>query len=106
VLTQPVLGGCGYLLITPQTNTKTIPGEHNSFFNSKALSRQHAEVWEEASKVSPRFLQHTLMQIFIKDVKSSNGRFINGDRLSTKSAESEPCELKSDDIVEFGIYTR
>jgi pSer/pThr/pTyr-binding forkhead associated (FHA) protein len=39
------------------------------------------------------------MQIFIKDVKSSNGTFINGDRLSPESMESEPCELKSDDIV-------
>jgi pSer/pThr/pTyr-binding forkhead associated (FHA) protein len=43
------------------------------------------------------------MQIFIKDVKSSNGTFINGDRLSAESVESEPCELKSEDIVEFGI---
>ena len=38
-------------------------------------------------------------QIFIKDVKSSNGTFINGERLSSEGHESEPFELKSDDIV-------
>jgi pSer/pThr/pTyr-binding forkhead associated (FHA) protein len=38
-------------------------------------------------------------QIFIKDVKSSNGTFINGDRLSAEGVESEPFELKSEDLV-------
>ena len=40
-----------------------------------------------------------IQQIFIKDVKSSNGTFINGDRLSPEGLESDPFELKSDDIV-------
>ncbi|KAJ7603989.1 hypothetical protein DFH06DRAFT_1487894 [Mycena polygramma] len=74
-----------------QTNAKTSPGERNGYFDSKVLSRQHAEVWEENGK------------IFIKDVKSSNGTFINGERLSQEGLESEPFELKTDDIVEFGI---
>ncbi|KAI9451957.1 hypothetical protein F5148DRAFT_1237689 [Russula earlei] len=74
-----------------QTNAKTAPGERNGFFDSKVLSRQHAEVWEESGK------------IYIKDVKSSNGTFINGERLSAEGAESEPFELKTSDIVEFGI---
>ncbi|KAJ7034774.1 hypothetical protein C8F04DRAFT_1101088 [Mycena alexandri] len=74
-----------------QTNAKTSPGERNGYFDSKVLSRQHAEVWEENNK------------IFIKDVKSSNGTFINGERLSAEGAESDPFELKTDDIVEFGI---
>ncbi|KAF5349358.1 hypothetical protein D9758_011785 [Tetrapyrgos nigripes] len=74
-----------------QTNAKTTPGERNGYFDSKVLSRQHAEVWEEGGK------------IFIRDVKSSNGTFINGERLSSEGLESEPFELKSDDIVEFGI---
>jgi pSer/pThr/pTyr-binding forkhead associated (FHA) protein len=34
-----------------------------------------------------------------KDVKSSNGTFINSERLSSEGHESEPFELKSDDIV-------
>jgi hypothetical protein len=36
-----------------QTNAKTAPGERNGFFDSKVLSRQHAEVWEESGKVRP-----------------------------------------------------
>ncbi|EKM56851.1 uncharacterized protein PHACADRAFT_254197 [Phanerochaete carnosa HHB-10118-sp] len=74
-----------------QTNAKTVPAERNGYFDSKVLSRQHAEVWEENAK------------IFIKDVKSSNGTFINGERLSPEGLESQPFELKTDDIVEFGI---
>ncbi|GJE86722.1 FHA and PRK00409 domain-containing protein [Phanerochaete sordida] len=74
-----------------QTNAKTVPAERNGYFDSKVLSRQHAEVWEENGK------------IFIKDVKSSNGTFINGERLSPEGLESQPFELKTDDIVEFGI---
>ncbi|KAJ7263099.1 hypothetical protein C8J57DRAFT_446882 [Mycena rebaudengoi] len=72
-------------------NTKTQPGERNGYFDSRVLSRQHAEVWEEGNK------------IFIKDVKSSNGTFINGERLSLEGRESDPYELKSDDILEFGV---
>ncbi len=33
------------------------------------------------------------------DVISSNGNFINGDRLSAEGVESEPFELKSEDQV-------
>ncbi|KAL4253671.1 Centrosomal and Immune Signaling Modulator [Abortiporus biennis] len=74
-----------------QTNAKTVPAERNGYFDSKVLSRQHAEVWEEGGK------------IFIKDVKSSNGTFINGERLSAEAVESDPYPLKSGDAVEFGI---
>lgn len=35
-----------------QTSSKTAPGERNGFFDSKVLSRQHAEVWEDGGKVS------------------------------------------------------
>jgi hypothetical protein len=35
-----------------QTNAKTSPAERNGYFDSKVLSRQHAEVWEEGGKVS------------------------------------------------------
>ena len=38
-------------------------------------------------------------QVFIKDVKSSNGTFINGERLSPESAESDIFELHTDDVV-------
>ncbi|GAA6062957.1 hypothetical protein JCM10212_005347 [Sporobolomyces blumeae] len=74
-----------------QTNAKTVPNGTNGYFDSKVLSRAHAEVWSEEGKV------------FIKDVKSSNGTFINGERLSPESAESDVFELHTDDVVEFGI---
>lgn len=41
--------------------------------------------------------------MFIRDVKSSNGTFINGERLSPEGQESEVYELHSEDVVEFGI---
>ena len=43
----------GRVKIGRQTNAKTVPGERNGYFDSKVLSRQHAEVWEENGKVSP-----------------------------------------------------
>lgn len=73
------------------SNNKTVPSPVNGYFDSKVLSRAHAEVWCENDKV------------FIKDVKSSNGTFINGTRLSPESQESEPFELHSEDVVDFGI---
>jgi len=39
------------------------------------------------------------LSLLIKDVKSSNGTIINLKRLSPEGLESEPYELKSDDIV-------
>ena len=38
-------------------------------------------------------------KIFIKDIRSSNGTFVNGERLSSEGQESEPFELRSDDIL-------
>ncbi|ORY21745.1 hypothetical protein BCR39DRAFT_552966 [Naematelia encephala] len=74
-----------------QTNTKTAPGERNAYFDSKVLSRTHAEIWEQNG------------QIYIRDIKSSNGTFVNNERLSPEGVESEPFQLKSEDLVEFGI---
>ncbi|KAI7901436.1 uncharacterized protein BX663DRAFT_553236 [Cokeromyces recurvatus] len=74
-----------------QTSSKTLPSPFNGFFDSKVLSRQHAEIWCDKSKV------------YIKDVKSSNGTFVNGERLSNECEESEPRELNNGDEIEFGI---
>ena len=38
-------------------------------------------------------------QIYIKDTKSSNGTFVNGERLSPEGLESDPYELNSQDTV-------
>ncbi|RKP05371.1 SMAD/FHA domain-containing protein, partial [Thamnocephalis sphaerospora] len=65
--------------------------ETNGFFGNKVLSRSHAEIWSEGGKV------------YIKDVCSSNGTFINGTRLSSENQESRPFELRDGDRLDFGV---
>ncbi|KAG1099882.1 hypothetical protein G6F42_017760 [Rhizopus arrhizus] len=74
-----------------QTSSKTAPTAFNGYFDSKVLSRQHAEIWCDRTKV------------YVKDVKSSNGTFVNEERLSNEGEESEPKELHNKDEIEFGI---
>jgi hypothetical protein len=80
------------LRVGRQTNAKTVPTPSNGYFDSKVLSRQHAEVWADRSG-----------KVFIRDVKSSNGTFVNGQRLSAENRESEPHELRQHDTLELGI---
>ena len=80
------------LRIGRQTNAKTVPTPTNGFFDSKVLSRQHAEIWADRSG-----------KIWIRDVKSSNGTFVNGQRLSPEGRDSEPHELRENDALELGI---
>ncbi|KAI8362257.1 hypothetical protein B0O80DRAFT_421807 [Mortierella sp. GBAus27b] len=74
-----------------QTGVATAPHPSNGYFDSKVLSRVHAEVWSESGKV------------YIRDLKSSNGTFLNGRRLCPENTESEPFELNQSDGLEFGI---
>ncbi|KAG0001734.1 hypothetical protein BGZ79_004223 [Entomortierella chlamydospora] len=74
-----------------QTSVATAPNPANGYFDSKVLSRVHAEVWSENGKV------------FIRDLKSSNGTFLNGKRLCPENVESEPFILNQNDHLEFGI---
>ena len=80
------------LRIGRQTNAKTVPTPINGYFDSKVLSRQHAEVWADRNG-----------KIWIRDVKSSNGTFVNGVRLSQENRDSEPHELREHDTLELGI---
>ncbi|KAI0402452.1 hypothetical protein F4802DRAFT_369524 [Xylaria palmicola] len=80
------------LRIGRQTNAKTVPTQINGFFDSKVLSRQHAEIWADRQG-----------KIWIRDVKSSNGTFVNGARLSPENRESDPHELQTGDHLELGI---
>ncbi|KAL9114903.1 MAG: hypothetical protein Q9227_001146 [Pyrenula ochraceoflavens] len=80
------------LRVGRQTNAKTLPTPVNGFFDSKVLSRQHAEVWSDAEG-----------RVYIKDVKSSNGTFVNGQRLSPENRESDPHQLREHDTLELGI---
>jgi hypothetical protein len=106
----------GKVKIGRQTNAKTVPNGANGYFDSKVLSRMHAEVWCEDDKVRrcssdqvvsliTADLDLPSSQVFIKDVKSSNGTFINGDRLSPESTDSDIFELHSDDTVVRRLIT-
>ncbi|KAJ7821935.1 hypothetical protein B0H14DRAFT_2371032, partial [Mycena olivaceomarginata] len=55
-------------------------------FESRVLRRQHAEAWVENGRV------------LIRDVKSLNGTFGNGERLSLEGVESDLYELRSDGV--------
>jgi hypothetical protein len=79
-----------HVKIGRQTNVQNVPAENNGYFDLPFLDRLHAEVWAEDGR------------IFIKDTGSSNGTFINSERLSLARFESKPYELKPNDIVEFG----
>lgn len=80
------------LRIGRQTNNKTQPQPNNGYFDSKVLSRQHAETWADGNG-----------KIWIRDVKSSNGTFVNGQRLSAENKDSDPHELREQDVLELGI---
>ncbi|KAF5269599.1 hypothetical protein FQR65_LT05938 [Abscondita terminalis] len=61
----------------------------NAIFDCKVLSRHHAVLWFDNGK------------FYLQDTKSSNGTFVNNNKLS--SSDSEPHEVCSGDIVQFGV---
>ncbi|XP_058932157.1 sarcolemmal membrane-associated protein isoform X21 [Kogia breviceps] len=69
------------------------PAQNNATFDCKVLSRNHALVWYD----------HKTGKFYLQDTKSSNGTFINSQRLSRGSEESPPCEILSGDIIQFGV---
>ncbi|KRZ62790.1 Sarcolemmal membrane-associated protein [Trichinella nativa] len=64
---------------------------NNFVFDCKVLSRNHALIWYEDGS------------FYVKDTKSSNGTFINGQRLSKASEESLPKEVFSGDLIQLGV---
>nr|KAF6311223.1 sarcolemma associated protein [Myotis myotis] len=95
------------------------PAQNNATFDCKVLSRNHALVWfdHKTGKVSGSHtgkagscLQDFYCtrkgdgtRFYLQDTKSSNGTFINSQRLSRGSEESPPCEILSGDIIQFGV---
>ncbi|XP_067360680.1 sarcolemma associated protein a isoform X4 [Channa argus] len=69
------------------------PAQNNATFDCKVLSRNHALVW----------FDHKTGKFYLQDTKSSNGTFVNSQRLSRGSEESPPCEVLSGDIIQFGV---
>jgi len=83
VLDQPVKVG--------RSVARARPVQNNAIFDCKVLSRNHALLWYENGK------------FFLQDTKSSNGTFVNNQRLSKGSEESPPREVCSGDILQFGV---
>ncbi|XP_068057933.1 sarcolemmal membrane-associated protein isoform X4 [Anomalospiza imberbis] len=75
-----------------QTGTEPTP-DHSG------TSRLHS--WGLLRSPSSRILPAS--QFYLQDTKSSNGTFINSQRLSRGSEESPPCEIMSGDIIQFGV---
>ncbi|EJW82383.1 FHA domain-containing protein [Wuchereria bancrofti] len=67
------------------------PSSDNAIFDCKVLSRNHAVLWHEEG------------YFLLKDTKSSNGTFVNNDRLSKSAEESSPRQIYSGDILQFGV---
>jgi hypothetical protein len=65
--------------------------QFNFIFDCRVLSRNHALIWFENGK------------FWIKDTKSSNGTFVNDCRLSPSGEESPAKELKTRDVIQFGV---
>ncbi|CAB4068804.1 Sarcolemmal membrane-associated protein [Lepeophtheirus salmonis] len=76
-----------------RTVVKAQPDLSNAIFDCKVLSRNHALLWYDD-------ITHNF---YIQDTKSSNGTFVNNDRLSKSSDESDPRIIYSGDILQFGV---
>ena len=67
------------------------PASNNGIFDCKVLSRNHAMLWYENGT------------FYLQDTKSSNGTFINNQRLCKGGEESSPREVYSGDHIQFGV---
>lgn len=67
------------------------PAPNNGIFDCKVLSRNHAMLWYENGK------------FYLQDTKSSNGTFINNQRLCKGGEESAPKDIYSGDHIQFGV---
>ncbi|KAI8912445.1 SMAD/FHA domain-containing protein, partial [Gorgonomyces haynaldii] len=60
-------------------------------FKSKVVSRVHAEIWLKDG------------QVYLKDVGSSSGTFLNKMRLSPANKRSRPYPLRQGDLIQLGV---
>ncbi|KAI8910777.1 SMAD/FHA domain-containing protein [Gorgonomyces haynaldii] len=65
--------------------------EVDAWFTSKVVSRLHAEMWYKDGT------------LYIKDIGSSSGTFLNKMRLSPCGKESRPYPIKEGDVIQLGM---
>ncbi|KAJ3329998.1 hypothetical protein HDU76_006688 [Blyttiomyces sp. JEL0837] len=75
----------------PRPNGKPDNVDLDVWYNSKVVSRSHAEMWIKEG------------QVYIKDIGSSSGTFLNKMRLSPSGKESRPYPLRENDLLTFGV---
>ena len=68
--------------------SNSVESTDNGVFDCRVLSRRHASLWTEGSRC------------FVRDLGSSNGTFVNGERVDR--LQSEGVELFSGDYLQFG----
>ncbi|GAN06789.1 SMAD/FHA domain-containing protein [Mucor ambiguus] len=78
--------------ITIENNKRSQPPSAKQMtFRSKVVSRTHAEIFVQGSKV------------YIRDLESSSGTFLNSRRLCGPNQRSQPFQLHDNDIIQLGV---
>ncbi|KAH6598954.1 hypothetical protein BASA50_003461 [Batrachochytrium salamandrivorans] len=77
--------------VIASTRGNRTPTSCDVWFVSKVVSRLHAEMWVKDA------------QLYIKDIGSSSGTFLNRMRLSPSGKESRPYPIKENDVLQFGV---
>ncbi|CAI5447727.1 unnamed protein product [Caenorhabditis angaria] len=70
---------------------RTQPTDENGVFDCKVLSRNHAIVWYNKGV------------FWIRDTKSSNGTFVNNEKLLAQGKDSDARKIFSGDIIQLGV---
>jgi len=89
-LVEGVVAKIGRQVNRPNSNA-ALASKESIWFQSKVVSRSHAEIWAKDC------------QVYLRDVGSSSGTFLNRLRLSPSNKESRPYPLKDGDIIQLGI---
>ncbi|KAI9024106.1 SMAD/FHA domain-containing protein [Hyaloraphidium curvatum] len=89
---RKVLNVASPVKIGRKVSQKVSPEVTNGLFESKVLSRNHAEMG--------RLEDGTF---YVQDLGSSNGTFVNGVRLSDEGMTSEKHPLNNEDKIDFGV---